>query len=122
MADLYLDEDENIIWQEYKRILKIPYPFTKYTLTNKRIFVESGVLRYRLDEIKLFRICDITVTRNLFERIFSTGSIIVRSTDRTSPSLTIGSVLNYGKGRQQIASLVDTDRKRVGFSTGEFIH
>jgi uncharacterized membrane protein YdbT with pleckstrin-like domain len=121
MAQLFLDDDEKIVWQDYKRIFKIPWKFTKYTLTNKRIFVEQGILKYRCDEIKLFRICDISITRTVIERICSTGTVVVKSSDKSAPNMKIGSVFDSAKIRQAVTSLVDQDRVRRGVSAGEFI-
>ena len=114
MGKLYLDKDERILWSEYRHILMLSWPFEKYTLTNKRLFVEKGVLRYTCDEIKLFRINDLTLTKGILERILNYGSITIISTDKTIPKIRIGSIPNSDQCRQLISEAVERKKAAMG--------
>lgn len=121
MSELMLAQDEKIIWADYKRILVFRDPFTKYTLTNRALYIESGVLRYSFSEIRLFRICDLSISKTILERMCGTGSLNVISTDKSTPSLRIGAILDVGKLKMLLNEHVDSERKRQGIRMGEFI-
>lgn len=52
-------------------------------MTIERFYVKSGFLNQRQDEVRLYRIQDLTVTRSLSQRIFGMGTILVNSSDKT---------------------------------------
>ena len=62
------------IWEDRKHHLWFPISFTKYTVGNGRLYVNSGFLSSREDECLLYRITDITLYRSLPQRIFGTTS------------------------------------------------
>ncbi len=121
MSELILRENEKVLWSGYKRFLRFKNPFTKYTLTNRALYIESGFLRYSFSEVRLFRICDISVSKTIPERIFGTGSLIVMSADKSTPMLRVGSILGVGELKMLISEQVDFERSRQGVRMGEFI-
>ena len=121
MSELMLGKNEEVIWADYKRILLFKDPFTKYTLTNRALYVESGVLRYSFSEVRLFRICDLSISKTIIERMCGTGSLKIISTDKSTPSLSIGSVLDVGKLKMLLSDYIDAERQRQDIRMGEFI-
>lgn len=64
------------IWSDRKRIFcGLPWTFTTYTLTSDRLFIETGMLGKHEDEVRLYRILDISLSRSLSQRIFGMGTI-----------------------------------------------
>ena len=55
------------LMRERKRWLffGIPWTFTKYILTEKKIIIESGLLNSSENEILMYRVTDMTLTRSL---------------------------------------------------------
>ena len=43
------------LWQDRKRILGLPISFTKYSMSEDRIFYKVGLLNTRFEEILLYR-------------------------------------------------------------------
>ena len=59
-----------VVWEDRKRnFLGLPWTFTKYTLTPERLFINTGFLNSREDEVRLYRITDMTLTRSLWQKI-----------------------------------------------------
>ena len=58
------------LWRDRKRILGLPISFTRYSLTEDRIFVEAGLLNLRAEEIILYRVRDLSLRIALSQRIF----------------------------------------------------
>ena len=80
------------LWSDKKRILGMPISFTTYSLSDDRLFVDKGLFRLQSDEILLYRVRDLSVSQTLGQRIFGVGSIIVQSSDKTSPVLEIRNI------------------------------
>ena len=70
------------IWHDRKRILGMPISFTRYALSEDRLFLRRGFLNVRHDEIVLYRVRDLRVSVSLWQRIFGVGSVTVVSTDK----------------------------------------
>lgn len=56
---------------------------TKYSITERAIYERSGFLAKSDDEIKLYRIRDLSSYQSFWQRIFGYRNITVISTDRT---------------------------------------
>ncbi|WP_391574970.1 PH domain-containing protein [Cohnella sp.] len=78
-------QNETVLWEGKPFNFGFP-SFTHYRITERRIVVEKGIFTKRREEIQLYRIRDITLKRNLLERMLKIGDITVLSTDTTSPS------------------------------------
>ncbi|WP_054949633.1 PH domain-containing protein [Numidum massiliense] len=76
--------EEEILWEGKPFNFGIP-SFTKYKITNARIIIEKGIFTKRRDEIRLFRIRDVSTKRNLFERMIGIGDVNIVSTDASLP-------------------------------------
>ena len=97
----------------YKR--QLPLTFTVYSYDNERFYVKSGFLNQRQDEVRLYRIQDLTVTRSLSQRIFGMGTILVNSSDKTLGDFEIKNIKNVMHVKEQLSALVEIqrDQKRV---------
>ena len=80
------------IWNDRKRHLGLPLSFTKYAMTDDRFFMETGVFNIKSEEVLLYRVRDISLTRNFGQRIFGVGTIKLLSSDKTSPELVVKNV------------------------------
>ena len=78
------------IWQDRKRtFLGLPLSFTKYMLTEDRLFVEKGFLNSVLDEENLYRVRDVRVSRTLGQRLFGLGTVTVPRPKSFCPRLRV---------------------------------
>lgn len=80
------------LWRDRKRYFGMPISFTRYALSEDRIFVSVGFLSIKDDEVLLYRVRDIDTSRNLWQRIFGVGTVTVISSDKTMPSLVLKNV------------------------------
>lgn len=83
---------EMYIWKDRKRFLGLPLSFTRYALSEDRLFFSVGFLSVRDEEILLYRVRDISIKRTLWQRIFGVGSICVVSSDKSTPQLVLKNV------------------------------
>ena len=63
----------------------MPLSMTKYSLSKDRLFVQSGFFSVRFEEIVLYRVTDISLKMNLWQRMFRVGTVVVHSSDKTTP-------------------------------------
>lgn len=112
----------SILWSDRKRTLfGLPLSFTKYSLTEERLIIETGFLNKREDEVRLYRITDVSLRRSFGQRLFGVGTIHCCSGDKTLGDF---DVLNVKKSRDVKELLSDSveqqrDAKRV--TSREFI-
>jgi uncharacterized membrane protein YdbT with pleckstrin-like domain len=84
--------ENNLLWKDRKRYLGIPISFTRYSLSEDRLFLSVGFFTIKDEEILLYRIRDINTKRTLWQRIFGVGTVTVVSSDKTMPVLEIKNV------------------------------
>lgn len=80
------------IWKDRKRYLGLPISFTRYAISEDRLFLSVGFLNVRDEEVLLYRIRDINTTRTLGQRIFGVGTVTVISSDKSMPTLVMKNV------------------------------
>ena len=80
------------LWKDRKRHLGLPLSFTRYQLSEDRLFVSMGFLNIKDDEVLLYRVRDIDTQRSLWQRIFGVGTVTVMSSDKTMPTLVLKNI------------------------------
>lgn len=80
------------IWKDRKRFLGMPLSFTRYALSEDRLFLSVGFFSIKDEEVLLYRIRDISSTRTLWQRLFGVGTITVSSSDKSMPTLVLKNV------------------------------
>ena len=108
------------LWLDRKRHLGMPISFTIYSLSEDRLFRETGLLSRTYEEVLLYRIRDISLKRSLWQMIFGVGTIIVHSSDKSSGTLEIENVKSPKQVKELIHQLVEESKTRRRFRFGEF--
>jgi membrane protein YdbS with pleckstrin-like domain len=78
------------------RIVKAYYGH-EYQLTNRRLFVSTGLLRRRRDQMELLRVKDVYTRQTLLDRWLSLGTVVVVSTEATLPTFYLAGVNDPGR-------------------------
>ncbi len=72
----------------------LPFTFTKYTITEDLITIDSGLFKTVQNDCYMYKVQDVVLTVTLIERIFKLGSIKCHTGDTTNPTLLIEHVKN----------------------------
>ena len=80
------------LWKDRKRYFGLPLSFTRYSLSEDRLFLSVGFLSIKDDEVLLYRIRDINTSRTLWQRLFGVGTITVISSDKSLPTLVLKNI------------------------------
>ena len=105
----------NILWHDRKRYFGLPISFTKYSMSEDRLFVETGLLNLTQNEVRLYRILDLQLKRSIGQRIFGVGSIIVSSSDKSLGTFEIKNIKHSANVKEMLSVQVEQQReeKRV---------
>lgn len=111
------------IWSDRKRFLGMPLSFTRYALSRDRLFLETGLLNTKCEEILLYRVRDISLSISLGQRIFGVGTVTIQSSDKTMPLLELKNIKAPRDTKELIHEAVEemklSRRMRVGEILGE---
>ena len=105
----------NILWHDRKRHLGLPLSFTKYSMSEDRLFVETGLFNLEQNEVRVYRILDLQLKRSFGQRIFGVGSIIVSSSDKSLGTFEIRNIKHSANVKEMLSVQVEQQReaKRV---------
>ena len=103
------------LWKDRKRRLGLPLSFTRYFLSEARLFCETGLLNLKADEVLLYRVQDLELTMTLGQRIFGVGTVCVHSSDKSMPHLDLKNVKHPREVKELIHRSVEEakDRRRM---------
>ena len=111
-----------MLWRERKRIwCGLPWTFTVYSFDEERIFVDTGFFNKRQDEIRMYRVLDITMTRSFGQRIFGLGSIQLKTSDRTMGDFEIKNIKKVRDVKMQLSDLIEANREKKRVVSREFM-
>ena len=117
-----MEDSKKIIWEERKRnCLGLPWTFTKYAFSEDRIFVKSGLLKTVENEVRLYRVMDLSLTRTLSQKIFGLGTIKVSSADKTLGNFEIINIKNSEEVKEQLSQLIEENRDKKRVSNREYM-
>lgn len=111
----------DIIWKDRKRYLGLPLSFTRYSLSDDRLFLSIGFLNIHDEEVLLYRIRDITTSRTLWQRLFGVGTVTVVSSDKTMPTIVLKNVKNPLAVKELLHEQVEEMKIRRRVRVGEIM-
>ena len=111
-----------MLWKERKRLwCGLPWTFTVYSFNEDCIFVDTGFLNKKQDEIRMYRVLDITVTRRFGQRLFGLGTIHLKTSDKTMGDFEIKNIKNVMAIKMQLSDLIEANREKKRIAGREFM-
>ena len=114
------------LWSDRRRRLGLPLSLTRYSLSEDRLFLETGLLSTRCEEILLYRVRDLSMKISLGQRIFGVGTVTVQSSDKSCPVLELRNIKHPRETKEIIHQAVEQmklqRRMRVGEVMGDDYH
>ena len=116
------DKAVNYAWKDRKRtIFGLPLSFTVYKLTEEKLLIESGFFNKKEEEIRLYRIMDLTLHRPLGQRIFGLGTIHCCTADKSTPEFDIIKIKKSAEIKNLISDMIEAEREKKRISGREFM-
>ena len=111
-----------IIWTDKKRLwCGLPWTFTRYSLSADRLFIKRGIFTIREDEVRLYRIRDISLRQSFLQRIFGLGTINISSSDSTMGNFQLINIKKSRDVKEMLSDTVEIERERKRVSMREFV-
>lgn len=95
--------------------------FTKYLLNDERLYIRSGFLNIKEDEVRLYRVTDISLSKSFGQRIFGVGTIKCCSADKTLGDFEIKNIKNPREVKEMLSQAVEEQRDSKRVSSREFL-
>lgn len=113
---------ENILWKDRKRTLfGLPLSFTKYKLTEEKLIVQTGFFNIKQEEVRLYRIIDVTLNRSFGQRIWGLGTIHCCSADKSTPEFDIKNIKSSEKIKELLSDKVENQRTKKRVTSREYM-
>ena len=109
------------IWKERKRLwCGLPFTFTQYILLGDRLLVRSGLFNSKEDEVRLYRIKDVSITKSLTQKIFGLGTIHIESSDSSLGNFDLKNIKDSYNKKEQLSQMVEAARTKKNASIREY--
>lgn len=114
-------EQIEYLWSDRKRYLGMPLSFTRYAVSEDRLFTSIGWLNIKDEQMVLYRVRDINVSRSLWQRFFGVGSVTILSSDTSTPSVTLVSIRDPLYVKELIHRQVEESKRKNKGMVSEFV-
>lgn len=114
--------NDKLLWRDKKRHFGLPISFTTYSVSEDRLFQETGFLNRQYEEVLLYRVRDITMSRSFGQMIFGVGTVTVHSSDKSAAHLDLVNIKRCVDVKELIHDLAEDAKARRQFRFGEFEH
>ena len=112
-------ESIQYLWKDRKRYFGLPLSFTRYSLSEDRIFLEKGLFNLKADEVLLYRVRDLELNISLGQRIFGVGSVVIHSSDQSIPHLELKNIQRPRDVKEMVHRSVEAAKEKRRMRTME---
>lgn len=95
------------IWKDRRRRMGMPLSFTRYALSEDRLFLSTGFFSVKDEETLLYRVRDISLSRTFGQRLCGVGTITITSSDKSNPTIILKNVKDPKEVKVMIHSAVE---------------
>ena len=74
--------------------LGLPFTFTKYTITEEQITINSGLFTRIENDCYMYKIQDTVLSVSLLQRIFGIATVVCKTSDVTHGQLVLKNIIN----------------------------
>lgn len=110
------------VWKDRKRtIFGLPLSFTVYKLKEDKLLIETGFFSKKEEEIRLYRIMDLTLNRPFGQRIFGLGTIHCCTADKSTPEFDIKKIKKSSEIKEMLSDMVEAERDKKRVTAREYM-
>lgn len=111
-ANILESAPPQILWKDRKRYLGMPISFTRYEVDSERFISRIGLLKTITNEILLYRILDIKLTRTLGQKIFGVGTITLYTADQSDNQFNVINIKKPEQVRRFLSNKIEEERNK----------
>lgn len=90
----------------------LPFSFTKYTVNERVITINAGLLNTTENDCYLYKVQDVELKTSLAERIFGLGTVACYTGDNTHPQLFLEHIKNAKEVKDYILHASEEARRK----------
>ena len=110
------------IWKSKKHLwCGLPWTFTDYAFDQERFYLATGILNKSYDEVRLYRVLDISLKVSLSQRIFGLGTIALKTSDKTLGDFEIVNIKNAKGVMEMLSETVEAEREKKHVMSREYM-
>lgn len=111
-----------VVWKDRKRIIfGLPWTFTRYSLTEEKLIIDTGFFSRKEEEIRLYRILDISLKRPLHQRIWGLGTVHLNTADKSTSEIDILRIKKAHQFKEMLSDMVERERDEKRIAAREFM-
>lgn len=103
--------EPEILWKDRKRYLGLPISFTRYIVDTERFITKIGFFRTVVNEVLMYRIMDIKLSRTLGQKIFGVGTITLFTADQSDNQIIVKNIKKSEKVWRFISKTIEQERE-----------
>ena len=113
---------DNYLWKDRKRtIFGLPWSFTRYCLNKDKLVVDKGLFNRTEEEVRLYRILDISLRRTFRQRIWGLGTVHLCTADKSSPEINIKHIRHPVKFKEMLSDMIESERQAKRIAAREYM-
>ena len=93
-------------------IFGLPFTFTKYTITEEQITIDSGFLTRVENDCYMYKIQDTVLSVSLLQRVFGIATVICKTSDVTHGQLVLKNIKNAKEIKNFIVACSEEQRMK----------
>ncbi|MFZ4576052.1 MAG: PH domain-containing protein [Phycisphaerales bacterium] len=111
----------NLFWWYLSCLLVLPIPYviylhmrtksTRYSLTNQRLRLKTGLIARDFEDIELYRVLDSAVDQSAIDRMLGIGTVVINSSDERQPIVRLERINSPRDVREQLRQLSEARRR-----------
>ena len=90
----------------------LPFTFTKYTINERVITIDEGLLSTKENDCYLYKVQDVELRTSLAERIFGLGTVACFTGDNTHPQLLLEHIKHAKEVKNYILYASEVARRK----------
>lgn len=105
--------DKNkVVWRDRKHFMWFPFSFTVYELKKDRLYEQKGFFSTSYDELLLYRVVDLTLRQTLSQKLFGTGTLVLRCRVDATPELHLENIRRPFEVKEMLSDMIEDARAR----------